>query len=165
MPFSESDYDLAFATGIRDCQDFRHWVLSRTKFGDCKARVLADEQAAARKAKHWWKHWWCRVPELGKDSETDVFLVFEHPHTFARFALHVENKTAEGSFTENQAESYACRAAYMMTKHRDLFGYTAFDTLIIAPRAFKQRHEWECNLFGSYLSYEEIGEFLPAFTQ
>ena len=53
----------------------------------------------------------------------------------------------------------------MMTKHRDLFGYTAFDTLIIAPRAFKQRHERECNLFGSYLSYEEIGEFLPAFTQ
>ena len=163
MTLSESDYDLAFATGIRESSEFRNWVLSRTKFGDCEARVLADEQAAARRAKHWWKHWWCRVPELGRDSETDVFLVFERPGSYDRFALHVENKTAEGIFTENQVESYPIRAKHMMIKHRELFGYTDFDTVLIAPHAFGQRHVRECNLFGSFLTYEEIGRFISVF--
>jgi len=163
MPHTESDYDRAFATAMRDREDFRNFVLGHTKFGDFQARVMADEQAAARKAKHWWKHWWCRVPELEKDSETDVFLVFERADSLERFALHVENKMGNGSFTQNQAESYAVRAKHMMRMHERLFGYIDFDTMLIAPQSFQERHKEQAELFGAYLSYEEIGHYIPDF--
>ena len=160
----ESELDLAFATAIRENEDFRFWVLSKTKFRATHARLMAEEQAAARRtAKHWWKHWWCKVPELGRDSETDIFMVFEIAETRRRFAIHVENKTLGGSFTEQQPESYDFRARHMMKQHRSVFGYTDFDTLLIAPLGFKEKNDEACRAFGCYIAYEDIAPYVPEF--
>ena len=122
------------------------------------------EQASARAAKFWWKHWWCRVPELDAETETDIFIVFEVAETKERFALHVENKMANGSFAEKQPESYAFRAEHMMRKARYL-NYTDFETILISPLSFRDKNRMRCDLFDCYISYEDLSEFIPEFSE
>ena len=162
----ESDLDLAFARKIKESPEFVLWVLGRTKFKKygSDVRLLDEEQASARTAKFWWKHWWCRVPELDTESETDIFIVFEIAETKQRFALHIENKMANGNFTEKQPESYAFRAKHMMSKPRYL-DYTDFETILISPLSFRSRNKMRCDLFGCYISYEDISEFIAEFRE
>ena len=166
MP-TESDLDLAFANKMIEAPQFVAWILSHTKFSEyaSRVRVLHEEQARARpqvEAQFWWKHWWCEVPELGKGSATDIFVVFERLDTQRRFALHIENKTASGRLTETQAESYEPRARFMMNE-KGYLNHTDFTTMLIAPRLFGRNNWAKCALFDCYIPYDKIAKFIPAF--
>lgn len=154
----------AFADGVQANTDFRRWLLGRTKFADLvdKCRLLHEEQMAIRPRRRWWRHWWCAVPELSKDRETDVFMVFEVMASGNRFALHVENKRDNYKFNPGQAAAYAPRARHMLHQ-ADYLSHSDFQTVLLAPRAFRDRHAVESALFDVFVSYEEVASFLPAF--
>lgn len=163
---TEEKLDFAFANHLIASPQFASWVLGRTKFSDRKdcSRPLHIEQQSARVAKHWYKHWWCHVPELNTESETDVFVAFEHDESKERFALHIENKLHNSTFQPNQAQTYAFRARHMLANTKSaILRCTDFDTILIAPRVFRDNYRTQCDMFGSYISHEEIAEFVPEF--
>lgn len=159
---NESDLDLAFASKIEEFPEFRSWVLRRTKFRGYSSciRLLHEEQGLNRAA--WWKHWWCKIPELGEERETDIFLVFEIIDSTKRFALHVENKKGNGIFSKGQAEGYAPKARCMMNKEKYL-SYSDFETVLISPSTFRENNRGKCDLFDVFISYEDIAKFIPDF--
>jgi hypothetical protein len=129
-------------------------LLSQTKFASVarSAELLVDEQRE-RSAKAWWRHWWCAVKETGRQSETDILLVFRAATD--RFALHIENKFS-ARLTQYQASDYAPRARQMMGNK--WAPYSDFETIIIAPEKYLSNSEDECNKFDRMISYEKIGQ-------
>jgi hypothetical protein len=162
----EEELDRAFANKLRESHEFLLWVLGHTGFSKYKnVRLMHEEQLQARRSKEWWRHWWCGVPNLDRQSETDIFIVCEVPETRKRFAVHFENKIANGSFTTDQAQSYDERAKYMMHKmHREKFGYTDYETVLISPESFREKYRRDADLFHRFISHEDIAEFVPEFT-
>lgn len=162
----EDQLNLAFAEMIAESAEFRRWVIEKTKFAGAgtSSKLLREEQAAARSAKYWWRHWWCFVPEVGAESETDIFLAFEESNSKKRFALHFENKIENSTFQPNQAESYDCRARHMLTNTKSAtLRCTEFDTILIAPASFHAAYEGQCAHFGCFIAHEEIARFIPQF--
>jgi hypothetical protein len=82
-----------FAKRVKEIPSFAAWILLQTKFSDHanSTRLLHEEQMSLRSRKHWWRHWWCYVPELQKESETDVFMVLEAPGSIP-FAIRVTHR-------------------------------------------------------------------------
>jgi len=162
----EDSLNLAFANKLLDSPEFIAWVLGHTKFSQYAAgvRLLKDEQEKARRARFWWRHWWCRIPESGEDSETDIFLVFEVIKSGMRFAVHIENKIAGSTFTPRQEFNYAARALHMLSNTKSAsFKCTDFDTVLIAPTSFRDRFSEPCSQFGCFISHEDISKFIPSF--
>src|SRR4051812_30696485 len=120
-----------FSEAVKELPEFASWVLCRTKFMPYaqNVRLLHEEQMSIRPRKRWWRHWWCHVPELAKDRETDLFLVFEtlQPEPL-RFCLHIENKRDNYRFNKGQAMAYAPRARHMLGKG-EFLNYTDFSTI------------------------------------
>ncbi len=165
MTLSEDALCEIFADGMRDVPEFRQWVLAQTVFAEHAetCRLLDQEQLSLRPRKRWWRHWWCHVPELDKDRETDVFMVFATQAGEERFALHVENKRDHYRFNPGQAAAYEVRARHMLNKPEYL-SHARAQTVLLAPLAFRDRHADDTALFDVYLSYEDVAAFLPAFT-
>lgn len=157
----EDEFCGLFAQQIRNSPSFTEWVLGHTKFAHvaAEARLLAEE-LEKRKAKFWWRHWWARVPEVGRESETDILLLFGIGDAVERFAIHVEAKV-DAVFSPFQPQDYAARGRQMATDPRLL--YSDFDTVIIAPRLYLERYPVECGHFGSAISFEDIAAHIPAF--
>jgi hypothetical protein len=102
------------------------------------------------------------VEMLVRQCETDVLAVFA-TRDGRRLALHIENKLAGGSFTPHQPELY--RARKSQWKGRDKLGaYTDATTVLIAPKEFYERLKDSAEIFESYLSHEEISEYVPEFS-
>lgn len=159
---SEGNLDEAFADGLSEQPDFLKWVLGGGRFSRYAsgASLLREEQRAARpRANRWWKHWWCRLPD-GSESETDIFVVLESSGT--RFALHVENKPADGTLSMRQAADYRRRAAFKSNDSAWL-DYTDFETLLICPVEFARRNADCVAQFDRLLTYEAIAQHLPLF--
>ena len=162
MRISEAELDHAFAECLSTSAAFQQWLLGRGRFARyaATARLLHEEQASVRKkAKHWWKHWWCRMPD-GSDGETDIFAVFEAGDV--RFAIHIENKPPDGSLSMRQASRYRPRAAFKAFEEGWL-SYSDFETILIAPRDFIATHGDQCRQFDVTITYEEIARFVPIF--
>ena len=162
MRVKEEQLDHAFAEMLQQDSAFRNWLLGGSRFSRFldRARLLDEEQASARNAKHWWKHWWCRLPD-GSESETDVFAVFE-PDGGHRFAFHIENKPAHGKLLFEQAAAYRPRAIFMAGQPRFL-DYRDFETIVMAPKRFLEMNAECCRQFDRQLSYEDICEHVPLF--
>jgi len=164
MKQSEDALCRLFANRMRDSQDFCNWVLGQTKFRGRAARLLYEEQTRIRakvKPENWWRHWWRKIPELSQERETDIFLVFEDGEDRSRFALHIENKQ-DAKFSPGQAEAYEPRARWMIGVERYL-NYTDYQTMLIAPKAFRGQNRQEASLFQCFVSYEDIARFIPDF--
>jgi hypothetical protein len=161
MRVAEVELDHAFAESL-DVVGFLPWLLAGGRFSRYaeSAVLLREEQSRARKALHWWKHWWCRLPD-GTESETDVFLVFEAADGL-RFALHIENKPTDGILKLEQASRYRRRAALKANDPKWL-SYIDFETIILAPRSFLEGHEECVAQFDRAMSYESVASFVPLF--
>lgn len=163
MRIPEVDLDHAFAETLEADYDFQHWLLSGSRFSWLvdEARLLVNEQASARRARHWWKQWWCELPD-GSQSETDIFAVFEGANG-RRFALHIEDKPGDGILTFRQASDYRRRAIFMARKERYL-SYEDFETILIAPQIFLDSHA-DCRAqFDRAISYEALAQQIPLFS-
>jgi hypothetical protein len=164
MKLSEDQLCLALAERVKESSEFAAWLLSRTKFRRhiAGARLLHDEQMNLRPRRFWWRHWWCHIPELKKDRETDIFMVFEISNSNERFALHIENKRDNGKFATGQAEAYRIRAQHMANRSEYL-NYQDFETILIAPIAFMEKYRDSCDHFDSFIPYEDIAAFIPEY--
>jgi hypothetical protein len=162
---TEDELCAAFAERAKKSPTFVTWLLQKTKFAPFayNTRLLHEEQVAIRPRKQWWRHWWCHVPELKKDRETDIFMVFERTDG-ARFALHIENKRDNYRFNEGQAAAYTPRAIHMSNKVEYL-NYADFSTVLLAPRRFRERFASDCALFEVFIAYDEVAQFVPAFSE
>lgn len=142
----------AFAERVKASPEFVKWLLSKTKFNDVDAipiLIRADNP-------------WYQSPRTGRQSETDILIVFERRDRAKRFALHIENKQAKETFRPDQPELYHERAADWMNTVK-WGGYQDFEVMLIAPREFYARHREKSDIFHQYLSHEEIAEFIPEF--
>jgi len=162
VTIQEVELDHAFAEHLEATPAFQTWLLSKTRFRRFapEAILLAEEQAAARKAKHWWKHWWLRCAD-GTESETDIFAVFENS-TKARFALHIENKPPHGKLLIKQAADYRKRAIQMAGKDKFL-RYEDFATILLAPESFIRQHSECADQFDTHVTYEELADVIPLY--
>lgn len=146
----ELSLDRCFWRGISTSADFQHWLIGQTKFADLDLELVTEEN---------WHQRWFRDPETKKDSETDIFLIFRNRSTSERYALHIENKPAHRKWEPNQAENYRRRATCKMGD----WNYVDFQTLLLAPSVFVERHTAETALFDLVISYEDVGKFIPEF--
>ena len=149
---TEKLLDKAFEAKIKDSQEFRSWLLGKTKFSGRQAKLILSRSDNP----------WYRCKETGKDSETDILLVFEDFATRDRFALHFENKRSNGKFGERQPELYHKRANDWL--HMPKWGsYRDFEVIIIAPIFFYRNNSERSAIFHRFISHEAIAEFVPEF--
>ena len=158
---AEVELDHAFAEAIEQNPDFQRFLILGGRFARHAntARLLNKEQAAARRAMHWWKHWWCKLPD-GSEWETDIFLVFEIDGQ--RFAFHIEDKPFDGLLRLEQAAAYRRRAAFKSNDAKWL-NYSDFETILLAPSSFLKRYTEAARQFDRLLSYEDIAPYAPLF--
>ena len=166
MSLNEDLLCRAFAEKIRHSAEFLAWVLGQTKFSahQSNARLLYEAQVRSRprvQPNNWWRHWWCKIPGSGKEGETDIFLAFEDVDTKMRFVLHIENKK-DSEFLDGQPEGYETRARLKINDPRWL-NYVDFETVLIAPIAYRATRRPSCDVFERFISYESIASFVPEF--
>lgn len=160
---TEAQLDAELASALRIRTEFAQWFLEQTKF--------RSEQALCVLCRN--DNPWSRVvserlnPNSGaievltKDRETDVLAVYETTDG-RRLALHIENKLEDGAFTPHQPESYQARLnQWRMRKKLGL--YVDATSVLVAPRAFYERHLSAAQLFESYVAHEDIAQFIEAF--
>lgn len=130
---------------------FRRWLLQRAAIGD----VLSPPVLARG------DNPWHRSRVDGKDSETDILLVFERS-SGRRTALHIENKQPRDRLRPGQAALYHRRAVEWLgvAKWAD---YSDYRTMLIAPAAYHSGAEAECAIFDAFASYEEVAAFVPEY--
>nr|WP_316641847.1 hypothetical protein [uncultured Roseateles sp.] len=76
--------------------------------------------------------------------------------------MHVENKTAGGTFTKYQPEGYPKRAEKWVGQEK--YGnYTEWTTVLVAPTDFRIRFERQALMFEAFISHEEIAAHIPSF--
>ena len=159
--YCEKDLDPIIEKAFNDSEDFVKWFLSKTKYTDTDARCVWS-----RSDSPWSKITFKHVdPETGvesditRDSETDILVVLEADDG-VRFAFHIENKLAGGSYTQYQPEMYRSRANAWI--NNDKYGrYTEFETVLLAPLAFYKNNLETSKPFDRYVSYEEASIFIP----
>lgn len=169
---SEDDLCRAFAERVANSQDFKNWILFQTKFASQRftSRLLKQEQALARPRvlpDRWWRHWFWRIPELGKEHETDVLLLFADDAEGRRFVLHVELKLGS-KLSAGQAASYAPRARHVMEHERRLTHHD-FANVYVAPARTILASGADAEVFDAVISLEAIAvvieDFAAAVTQ
>jgi hypothetical protein len=162
---TEKQLDAALEAALKSDSKFTQWFLSKTKFTD-------------RQAAYFWSrsdHPWGTIdytstdPETGitetsrKECETDVLVVL-HTQDNEAVALHIENKIEAGKFTALQPELYAPRAEQWKGNPK-YQSYTDFQTVLVAPNAFRDRNLAQANLFDCFIAHEDIARFIPLFGQ
>lgn len=147
----ELKLDHHFWNAISTKQPFKDWFLARTKFVDRDLDLVMNEK---------WHQRWYRDPVTGKDSETDILLMFRDRSNNDRYAIHIENKPDRRTWEKDQAENYRKRALNRMSAWR----YVDFQTAVIAPLSLIARSPTEVSHFEVIISYEDISVFVPEFS-
>jgi hypothetical protein len=154
---SERDLDRIFWGKISTDPTFESWFLQKTKFSHKSLDLVRTD---LNRRKPWNPHSrWYTNPDSGFQSETDILLIFRDRETGVRYAFHVENKSGNRGWEENQAKSYRVRADHLRTR----FEYDDFQTVLIAPQVYEARYPVEVNHFDLFVSYEELSRFMPEF--
>lgn len=161
---TEKELDKALAEALERNHGLVSWIVSKTKFADRNV-----EFHSCRSDYIWGVHpFVSRNAQTGleektfRESETDVLLLLKDNEDVV--ALHIENKLGSGAFTKLQPEMYPQRAEHWKNDARR-GGYVDFDTVLLAPLAFKERNAEQATLFGCFISHEEISAFIPVFGQ
>lgn len=163
MRRSEKELDIALATALKEKPELIAWLLSRTKFAGKNLRFHS-----CRSNYIWGSHPFTAMnPDTGeqenstRQSETDVLLLLVDGDDKI-FAIHIENKLGAGAFTKLQPEMYEQRARHWIGNPK-YDSYQEFDTVLLAPSAFRDRHENQVKHFGCFISHEEMARYAPEF--
>lgn len=162
---TEKELDLVLASELENNAAFLEWFISHTKFFDRGARY-----SNCRTNHPWGTHPFpITDPVTGatettmRQSETDVLLVLS-TQDGRLLGVHIENKIGVGKFTARQPEMYPHRAAHWLGNAK--YGnYSEFDTVLLAPRAFRERNESQAGNFGCFIAHEDVAQFIPMFRQ
>ncbi|MCG5079081.1 hypothetical protein [Paraburkholderia tagetis] len=160
---NEKRLDKCIEQAFQSNPEFTTWFLSRTGFAND-----AGVYRWSRSDNPWSTHPQETIdPATGEpvvkyvQSETDILVVFSRPNS-GPFALHIENKLENGSFTSGQPERYKSRVTYWLNNPK--YGaYVDFETVLIAPHVFFEKHRIDGEKFDRYVSHEDIAKYLPEF--
>lgn len=161
---SEKDLDKILDDRFKKSRQFTQWFLSKTRFSNLNAKYKWS-----RSDNPWGRFTFKIINEdtgeiehIIRDSETDVLVVFETENG-SNVALHIENKLANGKYTQYQPEFYSQRAETWLNNKK--FGnYSDFETVLVAPIEFYTNNFKASQNFDKFVSYEEIGILLPEFS-
>ncbi len=162
--YTEKDLDQILDNAFRNSNAFTQWFLSKTRFSKLTARYKWS------RSDHPWGQVPLKVvnPETGKEEiivrecETDILVIFESDEGLT-FALHIENKLANGKYTQYQPDLYSERAKLWMNDEK--YGnYSDFETVLVAPIEFYTRTFEASQPFDKFVSYEEVALLLPEFS-
>jgi hypothetical protein len=160
---TEKELDRALAAELESNSAFLQWFVSQTKFAGCGAAFRS-----CRADHPWGSHPFPSADSVTgecvtamRQSETDVLLIVSD-RDGQLLGLHIENKIGAGKFRDLQPEMYAHRAAHWVGNSR-YGGYADFETVLLAPEAFQRRNTAQAALFGCFVSYEAVGQFVPLF--
>ena len=164
LGFTEKDLDKALDEGFKHSSEFSKWFLSKTRFSKLNATYNWS-----RSDNPWGRFTFDvdkkengKIEQITRDSETDVLVIFEDELN-NKFALHIENKLANGKFTQYQPEFYSKRAEAWANNEK--FGnYTDFETVLVAPIEFYKNNFRASQYFDKYVSYQEVAILLPEFS-
>jgi len=159
----EKQLDALLNEKLESSSLFLTWFLSKTKFNNQRYYYYwsrADHPWGTIPITYFYDGSGSKVTE-NRQSETDVLLVVESD-SGRRAALHIENKLANGHFTELQPEMYHQRAAHWLLNEK-YKNYSDFQTVLIAPLQFYDRNRKHAKLFDVYISHEEISQYIPEF--
>jgi len=162
MKLNENDLDKILENRFKNSELFSTWFLSKTKFSK-----LTPRYKWSRSDNPWGRFTVEIVNEdtgkkevITRDSETDILVVFESEKE--NIALHIENKLANGKFTQYQPELYSKRAKAWCNNNK--YGnYSDFETILVAPVKFYKNNFLASQHFDKFVSYEEIGILIPEF--
>ena len=149
---TELELDHLFWTAICTNSRFQQWFLSRSKFCGGRFELKVDEL---------WRQRWYRDPDTKKESETDITLTFRELGSGHLVSIHIENKMPHRAWERGQAENYRKRASNRMAKWK----HTDCEVALMAPREHIANHPTEAGHFDFSITYEQVGEFVPAFAE
>lgn len=162
----EYRYAAPIAEALVTNPEFRHWLLTRTRFSKFSdARVLHEEMFARRSpsASDWWRSHFtetCRCQGCS-GHQTDIFAVFES--SGVRFGLHFEVKNPADYFhRDEQAQDYRLRAA-CWTKHapKRVLPHDKASTVLIFSESARDKFSAHLTHFDTLITFEQIEcEFL-----
>lgn len=175
MRYGANEYRYAspVAGALEQRNDFRRWLLGRTKFSLHAegARLLCDQQRLTRSlsAENWWRSYWVsrayeHFHECG-ERETDLLAIFETPNSF-RFALHIEVKAPGDRFGVEQAADYRRRANCWKGRDRaprTVLPHDDAATLLLCDRGFAGRNAAKVAFFDTVFFHDEIGAMISPY--
>jgi hypothetical protein len=150
--FTEEQLDARLHAYLESSQEFLTWFLGRTKFAGRRIRILLLRSDNP----------WYQSKRTRKQPETDILLVLEDLDTNDRFALHIENKLANGKFGEDQPELYHERAEDWRGVAK-WGSYADYEVVLVAPQCFFERNREKAELFHRFIPHEDIALFVPEF--
>lgn len=160
---NEKDLDRALANELESNPAFLNWLISQTKFAGRGATFRS-----CRSDHPWGSHPFPSInPDNGesiitkRQSETDVLLIVTDKDD-RLLGIHIENKVGAGKFTESQSDMYVHRAAHWVGNPR-YGGYVEFETVLLAPEAFRKRNAAQARQFGCFISHEAVALHIPLF--
>ncbi len=158
----EKELDQRLEAALRDSPLFLDWLVGRTKFAGLGATYVSSRS----------DHPWSMVTlnstdaesgeprSIRRGSETDVLAILRLADG-RLVALHIENKLEGGRFTPDQPAMYRARATQWCGDPK--YGsYVDFQTILIAPKSFLERHATAAAEFDARISSEELLPRLPA---
>ena len=161
---TEKELDRALAEELETNPAFLSWFMSHTTFSGSGAVFHS-----CRSDHPWGTHPFQQADGQGQNvvtqrqSETDILLNIRDRNGRI-LGVHIENKVGAGKFTNFQAEMYPQRAAHWVGNER--YGaYEHFDTVLVAPEAFRQRNAEQAALFGAFISHEAVARHISLFAE
>jgi hypothetical protein len=149
---TEKQLDKAIEEQFKKFDEFSNWFLNQTKFANRPSKLVFSRSNSP----------WHKSRLTGKESETDILVVFEETETSRRFAIHIENKLSNGRFEPSQPRQYHERAMAWIG-NKKYSNYLDYEVVLVAPRAFYDRNKEEAGIFDRYVSHEDIARFIPEF--
>lgn len=133
----ERDIDLLLAEEFVVSPGFASWFLGKTKFANFG--LLVHHVA---------------VSKSDNTGESDLVVIYSHPDTGTRFAVHIEDKI-DAPMQPDQEKRYRQRAAIEIGKG----AYQEYELVLCAPSFYLNNHTQASN-FDRQVSYEEIAAFM-----
>lgn len=165
----EFAYAEPLAAALADLDDFRRWILLKTKFADqaAGARVLLEEMMAKRSllAGTWWRSHFtekCRCSGCS-GKETDILAIMETTKG-ERFALHIEVKQPTDIFPakKDQPVAYRLRSqCWVVNPPKAVVPHAAAATGLFYSARRQADFAEQVAKFDFAITFDEIREAFP----
>jgi hypothetical protein len=148
---SGSEFCSWFAGKTNAGSGYHKYVISRSNYPWGTARLLLPNSQTGA------------LEMVSRQGETDVLVVLSND-AGQRVGIHIENKLAGGTFTPYQPEVCAARADAWIGKTK--YGnYHSWETVLVAPTSFYQRHQSDARKFKAFIAHEELAVKVPSFAR
>ncbi len=164
-------YSWPIAAALEQSDDFRSFVLNKTKFCDDShdAQLLKQEQLKKRSknTSFWSRHPYCERTSCPYAScgETDLLAVFELSSQ-KRFAIHFEIKQPTDKGHETQPERYSGRMqcwSDFNTRPQSILPHGDAASIVVCGTSFAEKAPEWVGIFDTLITTEELATHLDPY--